>query len=193
MVEDMDEEREEIDLLLKDAESLISQGRFAEAKAAIVVLGSMHPSDADVLFAKWKISCIASDFAAADKSIVMIASNPELLPRFCQRLLKELSDGIDTSALGRSFMQSQKQSLDTVLAEKFISCCLSHLPAPGTDVEVHYTLSNAMPILRRLARMTGNHILVWRRAAAIALALADFGDRGDAMDASDEGPRKRPR
>ena len=192
-VEYVNEEREEIASLLREAESLSRHGRFAEAKAAIVVLRSLHPSDADVLYAQWRISCQANDFAAAERSIVLIVSNPVLLPRFCERLLKEISDGVDIATFSRSFQQTQRQGLDSQLADKFITCCLSQLPAPGTDSENIYSLRDAMPILRRLARMTGNHVLVWGRASAIALALTDSRDRDDNMDPDSEGPRKRAR
>ena len=186
----MEESESDIESMLRVAEQLSSQGRFSEAKATIVVLSALYPSDAEIHYAQWKLSCLANDMNTADRAITAVASNPDLMSKFCRRLLMEVSSDTDLSAFGRSF---HRQSLAPDLTEKFVVCCLSQLPSPGSGSDSDYTLIDAMPVLRRLARITGHHVLIWWRAAAIASVLADSGERGDAMDSDGEGPRKRAR
>ncbi len=174
--------------MLLNVQALSREGRLAEAKAAILVLSSLYPFNADIHFEHWKVSCLADDQGSADRAIASASSNQELLPRFCQRLLKELSSRADSSAFDRAIVRTNWQSLPPTLAERFFTCCLAQLPSPGGGTDSDYSSSDAMPILRRLARLTGNHVLVWRRAAALASALVHAAERRDV-----EAPRKRAR
>jgi hypothetical protein len=183
-----EEEMEVVESMLLNVQALNREGRLAEAKAAIVVLSSLYPLNADVHFEHWKVSCLADDQSSAGRVITSASSNQSLLPRFCQRLLKELSGRADFSAFDRALARTHWQSLPPALAERFITCCLSQLPSPGGEAESDYSPSDAMAILRRLARLAGNHVLIWRRAAALTSALIHAAERRD-----DEAPRKRAR
>jgi hypothetical protein len=184
-----EDEKEMVDAMLLNVQVLSREGRLAEAKAAIVVLTSLYPLNADILFEHWKVSCLADDQSSADRTIVSAASNQAILPRFCHRLLKELSSRTDFSAFDRPVVRSHWQSLHPALAERFFACCLSQLPSPGEGAASDYTPSDAMPILRRLARLAGNPVPVWRRAAGLASALVRAAERRDV----EEAPRKRAR
>ncbi len=174
--------------MLLNVQALSREGRLAEAKAAMLVLRSLYPLNADIHFEHWKVSCLADDQSSADRAIASASSNQVLLSQFCQRLLKELSGRADVSAFDRALVRTHWQSLPPALAEKFFTSCLAQLPSPGGGTESDYSPSDAMPILRRLARLTGNHVLIWRRAAALASALVHAAERRDA-----EAPRKRAR
>ncbi len=53
----MEEEKEEVDSMLLNVQALSREGRLAEAKAAMLVLRSLYPLNADIHFEHWKVSC----------------------------------------------------------------------------------------------------------------------------------------
>ena len=157
----------EMGLILGEVRVLSRQNRFEEAKALLVVLGSLYPSNPEVQFEHWKISCHSDDTGLAARTLSAVCMDPALLETFCRMLLTQLQ-GLD-NATGEpgdehSIARTNWLTLVPDAVGALIASCLSILPDSPDDNpnagSLDLSPDDVIRILRHLARMTRDHVQV---------------------------------
>jgi hypothetical protein len=148
-----------LDDMLETARRQGKEGKIAEAKAGLIVLACLHPSDARVRFEHWKLCCIAGDFVASSRILAAISQGEgKLAEPFCKLLLDELKKEPGTVAQPGWLAPSPE----------LIACCLRLLPTKVCD---GHTDEQIWANLQHLAKMSSDHLEVWWRASEFAYRL----------------------